>query len=671
MGKGRGEKEVEQEEELDRGNWDNQCDFFLSCLGYAVGLGNVWRFPYLCYEHGGVTFLIAYLTMLLVSGLPLFFLELSLGQWAGKGPLKVFGRMAPIAKGLGYGMLMISFLVVIYYNLIIAWTIFYTFAGFTSELPWTYCGNGSLTSRDCYQRDQAFECSNSSLGQDTFWNKTCTPVKEVCMFFNMTLSETELLDNITMDIETESMEMKIPDVMCNNGTHDLKLNKVYKRVSPSEDYYKRTMLGLEEDTSWSNMGGLKADLVGCLAAAWLIVCLCLIKGVQSSGKVVYFTALFPYFVLLILLIRGATLEGAYDGILFYVYPTAEKMEGLKDVKVWAAAATQIFYSLGPSFGGLITLASYNKFSNNCHRDAILIAFSNCATSIFAGFVIFSIVGFMANQAGVRVEDAIASGTGLAFIAYPEAVTQMPFPPIWSFLFFTMLITLGLDSQFTMVETITTAIMDQWPKTRAHKGKVVIGACVVGFLLGLTCTSRGGLFMFSLIDWYASSWGLLVCAVTEVLLVMYLYGWRNFMENIEEMGIRIPKVLKGYWLLMWMVVTPAVLILVFVMTFVQYSPASSSSLLPGLESGYTFPGGIQALGIIMSFSPLMIIILGAIYQLWRRNSQGKSISFKAMTSPNEKWCSAVADKNKNRAGLSNVSYMKDEVSITNYKYEHGM
>merc|ERR1712232_478320 len=174
---------------------------------------------------------------------------------------------------------------------------------------------------------------------------------------------------------------------------------------------------------------------------------------QSSGKVVYFTALFPYFVLFILLIRGATLEGAYKGILFYVNPTEKKMEGLKDVKVWAAAATQIFYSLGPSFGGLITLASYNKFTNNCHRDAILIAFSNCATSIFAGFVLFS----------------------------------------------TMLITLGLDSQFTMVETITTAIMDQWPKTRAHKGKVVIGACVVGFLLGLTCTSRGGLFMFSLID----------------------------------------------------------------------------------------------------------------------------------------------------------------------------
>ena len=81
--------------------------------------------------------------------------------------------------------------------------------------------------------------------------------------------------------------------MCQNATGSYDLNIVYKRVTPSEDYFKRTMLGLEEDTTWDNMGGLKGDLVGCLFAAWFIVCLCLIKGVQSSGKVVYFTALFP------------------------------------------------------------------------------------------------------------------------------------------------------------------------------------------------------------------------------------------------------------------------------------------------------------------------------------------------------------------------------------------
>ena len=351
---------------------------------------------------------------------------------------------------------------------------------------------------------------------------------------------------------------------------------MYARVSPSEDYYKRTMLGLEEDTTWENIGGLRWQMVLCLAIAWVIVCLCLIKGVQSSGKVVYFTALFPYFVLVILFIRGVTLDGAYDGILFYVNPTPEKLKGLLYIKVWSAAATQIFFSLGPSMGGLITLSSYNKFSNNCHRDAILIAFANCGTSIFAGFVIFSILGFMAKQAALPVEEVTKGNTGLAFIAYPEAVTQMPVPQLWSFLFFFMLITLGLDSQFATTETITTAVMDQYPHLREHKGKMVTGASVIGFLLGLIMCTNGGVFMLDLINYYSASYGLLVCAITEVILVMWIYGHNRFFDNIAEMGIKLPMVLKWYWMTMWKVVTPLVLVFVLIMSFVEYTPASSSS-----------------------------------------------------------------------------------------------
>lgn len=648
MGKGKAEKgEVE---EVERGSWDNQCDFFLSCLGYAVGLGNVWRFPYLCYQHGGVTFLIAYVTMLLISGLPLFFLELVLGQYAGKGPIKLFGRMAPAFKGLGYGMLMISFLVVIYYNMIIAWTIYYTFAGFAYELPWTYCGNSSLTSRDCFQRDQELACFSASR-DDTFWDKKCTSVATLCENFDMTeASERD---------DTERL-------MCYNGTNNIMLNRVYSRVSPSEDYYKRTVLGLEEDTSWSNMGGLKWELVVCLAAAWTIVCLCLIKGVQSSGKVVYFTALFPYLVLVILLIRGVTLDGAYDGIIFYVYPTAEKMANLQNIDVWAAAATQIFYSLGPSFGGLITLASYNKFTNNCHRDAILIAFANCGTSIFAGFVIFSIIGFMAKQAALPVDEVIKGGPGLAFIAYPEAVTQMPVPQLWSFLFFGMLITLGLDSQFTMTETITTAIMDQYPNLRSHKGKVVIFASIIGFILGLTMCTRGGIFMFELINWYSASWGLLICAIVEIVIVMYFYGYRNLLDNIEEMGLKIPTIMKYYWLSMWMFVTPVVLFFVLIMTFVQYSPAYSPSYT---QENYVFPVGIQFLGWLMALVAVALILLGVAFQCYNRKKNGKPTDFKSMTSPNEKWGSAiVVNAVKKPTGLDNQTYVKDEFSYNKYSVD---
>merc|ERR1712210_146671 len=387
------------------------------------------------------------------------------------------------------------------------------------------------------------------------------------------------------------------------------------------DYFKRTMLGLEEDTTWENVGGLRWQLVLCLAIAWVIVCLCLIKGVQSSGKVVYFTALFPYLVLVILLIRGATLDWAYDGILFYVYPTAEKLEGLLNINVWSAAATQIFYSLGPSFGGLITLASYNKFSNNCHRDAMLIAFANCGTSIFAGFVIF----------------------------------------------FFMLITLGLDSQFTMTETITTAVMDQYPHLREHKGKVVTGASVIGFLMGLTMCTNGGLFMFELINWYSASFGLLVCAITEVILVMWVYGHQRFFDNIAEMGIKMPMVLKWYWMAMWKVVTPVVLFFVLIMTLVQYTPAYSASYS---QENYTFPPWVQAMGWLMALLPIVAIILGAFYQRWNRNRNMKPTDMRSMFTPSDKWCSQEqTSAGKKALALENASqYMGNTNEGFTYKYQ---
>ncbi len=170
------------------------------------------------------------------------------------------------------------------------------------------------------------------------------------------------------------------------------------------------VLGLELDTTWENFGTLKWELVLCLLLAWIIVCLCLIRGVHSSGKVVYFTALFPYVVLAILLGRALTLPGpgAVNGLHFYLYP---KWETLKSILVWSDATTQVFYSLGPSFGGHIMLASYNRFTNNTHRDSVLIALSNALTSVFAGFVVFSIIGFMAHDQGVPVADVVTSGPG--------------------------------------------------------------------------------------------------------------------------------------------------------------------------------------------------------------------------------------------------------------------
>jgi len=204
--------------------------------------------------------------MLLLAGLPLFFMELALGQYSGAGPTRLFGRMAPAMKGLGFAMLAVTFYVAVYYNVIIAWTLFYVFAGFQSELPWASCGH---------------------------------------------------------DYNTE---------YCVDATHPAKpgVNPNWT-VSAPEDYFNSVVLGYTpRETNWEEFGPPQWKLVLCLAGAWLIVCAALIKGVQSSGKVVYFTAIFPFVVLFILFFRGILLDGAMEGIKFYVTP---RFELLKNPKV--------------------------------------------------------------------------------------------------------------------------------------------------------------------------------------------------------------------------------------------------------------------------------------------------------------------------------------------------
>lgn len=120
----------------------------------------------------------------------------------------------------------------------------------------------------------------------------------------------------------------------------------------------------------------------------------ILSTIFKVGKVVYFTATFPYVILIILFIRGVTLPGAKDGILYYISPDFEKLSSLK---TWADAAIQIFFSLGPGWGGIVNMASFNQIHNNALIDAWVIPIVNCGTSIFAGFVVFSILGFLSRK----------------------------------------------------------------------------------------------------------------------------------------------------------------------------------------------------------------------------------------------------------------------------------
>ncbi|KAM5145285.1 sodium- and chloride-dependent neutral and basic amino acid transporter B(0+) [Mantella aurantiaca] len=584
-------------ENSEREFWSSKTDYLLSLVGYAVGLGNVWRFPYLAFKHGGGAFLIPYVIMLALAGLPLLFLECSLGQFASLGPIEVW-RIAPLFKGVGFTMVIISTLVSIYYNVIIAYSLFYLFSSFRSYLPWADC----------------FEWADSNCQSNVYG------------FCNVTL------DNITVTMNMSSVHEQNLTCISDNTTE-----------LPSKQYWDK--VALKRSDSIDETGQVVWHLALCLLLAWIITAAALVKGIQSSGKVVYFTALFPYVVLIILLVRGVTLDGAKDGIEYFIGQQSD-ISKLANGEVWRDAATQLFYSLSTAWGGLIALSSYNKFKNNCYWDSIVVSVINCLTSILAGFAIFSILGHMAKVSGKKVPEVVDEGFGLAFIAYPDALAKLPVSPLWSILFFCMLLALGLDSQFALIETLTTTIQDVFPKVmKKMRIPLTTSICAVLFLLGLPCVTQAGIYWVNLIDSFCGGWALLFTAVLELVAAIWIYGVNNVILDIEMMLGKKHWIFWLWWRICWCFVSPLLLLAILIWSLVTYEPPA--------YAGFVYPRWAIILGFFMVVFCLIWIPVIALVKI----IQAKGNIFQRIASccrPTETWGPALV---KNRG--ERYKHMKDD------------
>uniref|UniRef100_A0A1I8QAK1 Transporter n=1 Tax=Stomoxys calcitrans TaxID=35570 RepID=A0A1I8QAK1_STOCA len=514
----------------------------MSCIALSVGLGNVWRFPFIALQNGGGAFLIPYLITLVLVGKPVYYLEMILGQFSSRGSLKVYDY-APIMRGVGFGQYIAIFFVAGYYSSLMALTLRYLIDSFYSTLPWSYC------------REE--------------WGDMC-------------------------------IDSKYKDETPPTGGE--------VRKTSAEFYFVNIILR-EKDNIDDGIGVPNWTLALTLAFAWICISGVVFKGIKSSGKASYFLAIFPYVVMLILLIRALTLPGAFDGVLFFLTP---QWDMVLDARVWYAAVTQVFFSLSICYGCIIMYASFNRFRHNIRRDCNIVTTLDTCTSMLSGIIIFGILGNLAHESNTSdIQSVVKEGPGLAFISYPDAISKFQaVPQVFSVLFFLMLFILGVGTNAGVFSTVITVICDRFTTVKRWIILVVTASVCYGF--GLMYVTPGGQFMLSYIDFYGVTFVAIVLAIFELISVAWVYGVKNICRDIKFM---LDVNTSIYYRICWSIITPLFITAVLIYMLVDYEPIQ--------YNGVRYPEGFYALGWCISAVGISQLLIWGFYAA---HSAGPDLSF---------------------------------------------
>ena len=418
---------------MTRQRWTSRTIFILAAVGSAVGLGNLWRFPYLAGKYGGGAFLIPYLIALVLVGVPLLMLELAVGQKMQQGAIASYRKLHPSFGGLGLLALISSFIIVSYYAVVMAWSLIYLLASF--RVKWS---------------------------------------------------------------------------------------------GDAEGYFFRSVLQLSDRVN--NVGGINWSVLLSLCIIWVVVYFCIWQGTKSVGQVVRYSVPLPVILLGALLWRAVTLPGFLQGWAMYLKPN---WVALLNPAVWTAACSQIFYTLSLAFGIMIAYGSYKNSDDDIAKDTWITALLDIGISLFAGFVVFGILGYMAWKTGTPLVELAASGPGLAFVVFPEAISLMPLPWLFSVFFFLMLLLLGIDSVFSLVEALNAAILDRYPHFPLTK--LSMAACLTLAIAGIIFTTRAGLYFLDIVDHFVTSYNLLLVGICQSILVGWIYGAEKMRRYINQVS----------------------------------------------------------------------------------------------------------------------------------------
>ncbi|EFN62066.1 Uncharacterized sodium-dependent transporter CG3252 [Camponotus floridanus] len=368
--------------------------------------------------------------------------------------------------------------------------------------------------------------------------------------------------------------------------------------SSADLYFRKSVLN---ETGIENGLGLPSwKLVLALLVSWIFVYVVICKGVKSTGKAAYFLALFPYVIMISLLVRAVTLDGAVDGIIFLFKPTWHK---ILEPAVWYAAVTQSFFSLGVCFGAVTMYSSYNNFEHNASRDCTIVTTLDLCTSLMAGITIFGILGNLAHEIGSDdISNVVRAGAGLAFISYPEALAKFTVvPQLFAVLFFLMLFVLGIGTTVAFCNVIVSIIKDQFP--HLNQWKIAAGVAIFGFSFGIVYCTPGGQYILNLVDYFGGTFIIVFLASFEVIAISWVYGVDNFMDDIEFMIGRRP---SFYWRFCWCYLTPLSLFTILIYFLINITPLTYNDEYyptPAYAAGWTLLG----LGVLPL--PLGMILVG--------------------------------------------------------------
>lgn len=267
-------------------------------------------------------------------------------------------------------------------------------------------------------------------------------------------------------------------------------------------------------------------VLGSLIAAWVLCYVCIRNGTTTVGKVVKFTVSLPVICLLIMAVRGISMPGAMAGMAKLFIPD---WTALSDSNLWVDAVGQVFYSLSTSMAIMFAYGSFLDKKSNIVVDTFIISFSDMFISVLAGIVMFT------TMAGVGMLDNMtASGIATAFIIYPQAIVKISnsgvFNMIFAFIFYFCLITLAIDSLFSIIEGISTAVSD---KFKLNKKTTTLTICIIEGIISLIYVTGAGLAVLDIVDYFINSYTLIITGVLEMVAAGWLFKTTKILEELNR------------------------------------------------------------------------------------------------------------------------------------------